>query len=294
MNLLSGFRKPRRRKNHTGTRLPVEGLESRALLSGHSLLATAGEAQAQTQQESPVDEEDMKNGGFSSSTVNVLTGVGVPLNQGQAGIGPSGEDVAPVSEEDLRNGGFGSSTVGLIGKEVDVEVPVHGGVAVGNPGRGFFDVFLDLAGEDAANSFFDVFTELAGETGVDSFFDVFTELAGRTDADSFFDVFTELVGEEAANSFFDVWTELSASSGVNGFFDVFTELQPEAEQVGIPVYISRGDGTGQAVAGDAAATPTNWLDQLQMRGFAIADLGIVGDWDGDGFSQIGHGGNAVV
>lgn len=130
MYLLNRFRRmsvcPSRRRNHRGSHPPIEGLETRSLLSGPSLVGALGSlegtqvehqngSKASTQQDSPVRDEDIRNGGFSSSTVNA------------------------IREVDLRNGGFGSSTV----------LPLHA------------DDFTDVN----SDSFFDVWVEL-GKTGI--------------------------------------------------------------------------------------------------------------------------------
>lgn len=144
------------------------------------------------------------------------------------------------------------------------------GVAVGNPG--------------SADSFFDVFTELTAESGADNFFDVFTELAESPDADSFFDVFTELAQKVRTHS-----ADIDATP--NQLDEVTFTIAPNANNDAGMQAISRGDGQGQTLLNNDAVTVSEpKLAELRVRGFAIADLGVAGDGNDDGYTQIGHGG----
>jgi hypothetical protein len=154
MYLLNPFRRmfvrPSRRRNHTGSNPPIEGLESRSLLSGHSLVGALGSlegtvveqqdgSETSTQQTSPVRDEDIRNGGFSSSTVNAIR----EMDFRNGGLASS--TVNAIREMDLRNGGFGSSTVNPV--QADDFIDVYSDeffdvwVELGKPGAGIDDDF---------------------------------------------------------------------------------------------------------------------------------------------------------
>ena len=159
MRFLTHVFMPGRRRNHPGFRRPIECLECRALLSGHALASVLETADAATntdggsqEPKSPVAEQDIRNGGFGSSTV------GVPVTTHQTAgtsinavsIDSRSDKLGGAGEKWIRNDAdsghsFESDTDhDLAGTDVDLDVassviniepPVNGGVAVGNPGK---------------------------------------------------------------------------------------------------------------------------------------------------------------